>query len=105
MEKEDFKEECIQLFLEGKNYTEISKLTNHSRQYISNLIRNDIRVKEKLNKKIIKVSKLKNSSRCKISLSTDFLSKIGVSKDYKENDYIEVSIDEKSKTITIKKKN
>ena len=103
--KRDLKEKCIQLFLEGKNYTEIAKLTNCSRQYVSNLIKDDKRVKEKLNKKIIKVNKLKNTTRLKISISTDFLSKIGITKDYKKDDFVEISVNEKTKTITIKKLN
>lgn len=103
MKKEELKEKCVNLFLEGKNYTEIAKLTGYSRQYISKLIKEDERVKERLNKKIIKVNKLKNSSRFKLSLSTEFLSKIGISKDYKKSDYIEIKLNEKSKTITIKK--
>lgn len=103
--KRDLKEKCVQLFLEGKNYTEIAKLTNCSRQYVSNLIKDDKRVKEKLNKKIIKVNKLKNTTRLKISISTDFLSKIGITKDYKKDDFVEISVNEKTKTITIKKLN
>lgn len=103
--KRDLKEKCIQLFLEGKNYTEIAKLTNCSRQYVSNLIKDDKRVKEKLNKKIIKVNKLKNTTRLKISINTDFLSKIGITKDYKKDDFVEISVNEKTKTITIKKLN
>lgn len=103
--KRDLKEKCVQLFLKGKNYTEIAKLTNCSRQYVSNLIKDDKRVKEKLNKKIIKVNKLKNTTRLKISISTDFLSKIGITKDYKKDDFVEISVNEKTKTITIKKLN
>lgn len=104
MENEELKEQCVQLFLDGKNYTEIAKLTNHSRQYITKLIKDDVRTKEQLNKKIIKVSKLKNNSRCRVSLSTSFLGKIGISTDYKKDDYVELTVDENSKIITIKKK-
>ena len=63
MEKENLKEECIELFLDGKSYTEIAKLTNHSRNYIANLIRDDNRVKEKLNTRTVKVYKLKNKEQ------------------------------------------
>lgn len=101
----DLKEECIKLFLDGKNYIEIAELTNHSRNYIANLIRDDNRVKEKLNTRIVKVYKLKNSTRMKIPISTDFLSKIGISKDNNKDEYVEINLDEKNKTITIKKKN
>lgn len=105
MEKENLKEECIELFLDGKSYTEIAKLTNHSRNYIANLIRDDNRVKEKLNTRTVKVYKLKNCTRMKISISTDFLSKIGISKDNNKDEYVEINLDEENKTITIKKKN
>lgn len=105
MEKENLKEECVKLFLAGKNYTEIAKLTNYSRSYIANLIKDDNRVKEKLNTKTVKVYKLKNSTRMKIPISTDFLSKIGIDKDNKKEEYVEINLDEKNKSIIIKKNN
>lgn len=104
MEKEELKEKCIKLFLEGKNYIEIAKLTNRSRQYVSELIRDDERVKEKLNTRIVKVYKLKNRTRANIPIGIDFLSKIGINKDFNKTDHVEVKLDEKNKTITIKKK-
>ena len=48
MNKKELKEKCINMFLEGKTYTEIAKLTNWSRTYISRLIEDDERV---INKK------------------------------------------------------
>lgn len=105
MEEKKLKEKCIELFISGKNYTEIAKLTNHSRNYIANLIKNDERVKEKLNNRTVKVYKLKNSTRMKIPINTDFLSKIGISKDNNKDEYVEINLDEENKTITIKKKN
>ena len=104
MEKEELKEKCIKLFLEGKNYTEIAKLTNRSRQYVTKLIKDDERVKEKLNTKIVKVYKMKNNTRMKIPLSTYFLNKIGIDSNTAKNEYVEVRLDEKNKTIPIKKK-
>lgn len=104
MENKKLKEECINLFLSGKNYTEIAKLTNRSRQYVAELIKDDERVKEKLNTRVVKVYKLKNRARANISIGIDFLNKIGISKDFKKNDYVEVKVDEKNKIITIKKK-
>ena len=104
MEKKELKEKCIKMFLSGKNYTEIAKLTGYSRQYVTDLIKDDERVKEKLNTKIIKVYKMKNSTRMKIPVNTDFLNKIGISKDKIKDEYVEIKLDEKNKTITIKKK-
>lgn len=104
MEKKELKEKCIKMFLSGKNYTEIAKLTGYSRQYVTDLIKDDERVKEKLNTKIIKVYKMKNSTRMKIPVNTDFLNKIGISKDKRKDEYVEIKLDEKNKTITIKKK-
>ncbi len=103
MEKEKLKEECIKLFLSGKSYTEIAKLTNYSRQHVSNLIKNDKRIKEKLNNKTVKVYKLKNRSRMNIPINAEFLRKIGVSKNCEKEDFVEVHLDEKNKIITIKK--
>lgn len=104
MEKEDLKRKSIQLFLDGHNYTEIAKLTGYSRQYITELIKDDEKVKEKLNIRTVKVYKLKNRTRANISIGIDFLSKIGINKDFNKTDYVEVKLNEKNKTIIIKKK-
>lgn len=101
--KEELKEKCVQLYLGGKTYNEIGKLTNHSRNYVSNLIKDDIRIKEKKNIKTIKVYKLKRQKRMKITINTDFLEKIGISSDLKKDDYVDIFLDENNESIIIKK--
>lgn len=103
MEKEDLKRKSIQLFLDGHNYTEIAKLTGYSRQYISNLIKDDERVKEKLNKRIVKVYKYKNVTKATIPIGVDFLREIGIDSKSNNDDYVEIQLNKKDKTITIKK--
>ena len=104
MKSDKLREKCIKLFLVLNNYTQISEITNYSRQYITNLIKDDERIKEYLNKKIVKVYKFKNSTRMKVPISTDFLVKIGIDKNSKKDEYVEINIDEKAKEIIIKKK-
>lgn len=54
MDRKQLKEECIKLYLEGKTYTEIAKLTNWSRTFITKLIQDDQRIiKLKNTKKIL----------------------------------------------------
>ena len=101
-DKEIIKETAIKLFLEGKNYTEISKLTNCSRNYISNLIRNDERVKDRKNKTVLKVYKNQKTKKMRLTLSIDFLRKIGISKDTTVTDYVDVILDENNEQIIIK---
>ncbi len=47
MEKRELKKKCIELYLEGKTYTEIAKLTGWSRTFITDLIKNDEKIIEK----------------------------------------------------------
>ena len=101
--KEELKEKCIELYLSGKTYKEIGKLTDHSRNFVANLIKDDIRITEKKNIKTIKVYKLKSQKRMKITINTDFLAKIGISSDLKKDDYVDIFLDENNKSIIIKK--
>lgn len=101
--KEDLKEKCIKLYLSGKTYNEIGKLTDHSRNYVANLIKDDIRIKEKKNIKTIKVYKLKNRKRMNVLITTGFLSKIGISPNVEKDDFVDIFLDENNKSIIIKK--
>ena len=103
MEKEDLKNKCIELYLEGKTYTEIAKLTGWSRTFITNLIKNDEKIVEQKNKRIIKVYKRKNNNRMVIYIPTEFIENIGISKDITQSDYVDIFVDKKNKSITINK--
>lgn len=101
--REEMKEEAIKLYLEDKNYIEIAKIIGCSRNYVSNLIKEDTRVKSYKNKKIVKLYKKLNQSKITIPISLDYWQKIGVSKNPNIAENIEITVDEKKQIILIKK--
>lgn len=103
MDKKELKEKCINMFLEGKTYTEIAKLTNWSRTYISRLIEDDERVINKKNTRKIKVTKRKNRKQMVIYIPTEFIEKLGISNNKNINEYVNIILDEKAKNIKIQK--
>lgn len=103
MEKKELTEKCINLYLEGKTYEEIAKITNFSRTYVTKLISNDERIIKRKNTKKMKVCKRKDNNQMIVYIPTTFLTKIGLSKDKLKVEYVDISIDEKEKNITIKK--
>ena len=50
--KEEMKEQAIQLYTNGKNFIEIAKIIGCSRNYVSTLIKNDDRVQKYKNNRI-----------------------------------------------------
>lgn len=103
--REELKSKFVELYLQGKTMQEIAKLTSCSRNYVSNLIKDNKLVKDKRNKKTIKVYKLKNQNRMTVSINTEFLKKIGINNNQNNDEYVDVFVDEKNKIITIKKHN
>lgn len=103
MDTRKLKEQCICLFLQGKNVSEIAKLTGWSRTYVYNLIKNDKRFIESKNKKEVKVYKRKDNNQFSIYIPSIFLEKLGISHDTDKTEYVDLSYDEKSKSIIIKK--
>ena len=103
--REELKNKFVKLYLQGKTMQEIAKLTGCSRNFVSNLIKDNELVKDKKNKKTIKVYKLKTQRRMSIAINTDFLSKIGISINSNKDEYVDIEVNEKDKTITIKKHN
>ena len=102
MDKKRLKEDCIKLFLEGKNYAEIAKQTGWSRTFISKLIKDDERVKEKNNIKKIKVFKRKNGQMV-VYIPTKLLEDIGISRDINKSEHVNIKFDETYKKIIIEK--
>ena len=103
MDKNKFKEQCLQLFINGETLSEISKLTGKSRTYITNLIKDDenyINIKQ--NRKI-KVYKRKNYKQMTIHIPTEFIKGIGVTEDKNKTDFVNVFYDKEKKQIIIKK--
>ena len=103
MEKKELKEKCIELYLQGKTYSEIAKLTNWSRKYITDLIKNDKKIIEKNNVKKIKLYKRKDNKQIQIYIPTEFIKKLGISKDTFDIEYVDIYFDENNKNIVIKK--
>lgn len=101
--KDEMREQAIQLYLGGKNYIEIAKILSCSRNYVSNLIKDDMKVKEKQNNKVLKVYKNPNKGKKNLTIGIDLLSKIGIDKDNKSTDYVQVKLDERNNSLIIKK--
>lgn len=103
MDKKELKEKCINMYLQGKTFTEIAKLTGWSRTFITNLIKNDKRIINKRNITKIKVYKNKKTKRISLTLNKETLNKIGVSDDSYKDEYVNVLYDEKDNSIVIRK--
>ena len=103
MENKKLKEQCIQLFLEGKRYSEIAEKTGFSRTFITNLIKDDPRVMEEKNKKKLKVFKRKDNNQMTVYIPTSYLKKIGISSDKDKSEYVDIYLKEQDKTIILKK--
>lgn len=101
--KDLLKKKCIELYMQGKTMKEISNVVGYSRNYVGSLIKDDTRIKEYKNSKIVKIYKLKNRHQMNVPISVSFLKKIGVSDDCNITDYLDVSVNEDLKEITIKK--
>lgn len=102
-DREKMKDEAIKLFLKDKNYIEIASTLGCSRNYVSNLIKEDARVKNFKNKKIVKLYKKMNQSRITIPISLDFWQKIGISMNPNITENIEITVDEENQIILLKK--
>ncbi len=102
-DKEELKEKAIKLYLEGKKMQDIANILKCSRNYVGTIIKNDERIKQYRNKKVVKVFKYKNVNKMNIPISTDFLKKIGISNNIEQVDFVELQVDEEKKIITIKK--
>lgn len=104
MDRENLKEKCLNMYLnENKTLEEIAELTGWSRTYITNLMKDDARYKEKKNNRKLKVYKRKTTNQMLIYITTEFIEKLGISKDSKKSEYVDVSFDENTKSIIIKK--
>ena len=101
--KEKLKEQAIQLYMKGKTYMEISEVLGCSRNYVSELIRDDERIKQLHNQKILKVYKNPNKGKKNLTIGIDLLSKIGISTEYSSTDYVKVSLDKESQQLIIRK--
>ncbi len=101
--KEEMKEQAIQLYTNGKNFIEIAKIIGCSRNYVSTLIKNDDRVQKYKNNRIVKLYKKERKSTIILPISLEYWEKIGISKNPDIDEKVEVQVDEKNKVILIKK--
>lgn len=103
-ERKELKEKCLKMYLnEHKTLEEIAKLTGWSRTFVTNLIKNDERFIEEKNTKKIKVSKTRTRKQMVIYIPTEFIEKLGISSDVNKTEYVDISVDEDNKIVTIKK--
>lgn len=103
MDKTELKEQCIQLYLEGKTYVEIEKLTGWSRTSIANLIQDDKRVIDKKNTKITKVYKRQDNKQMSIYIPTEYLEALGITSNNDIEEYVEINCNKNEKTLIIRK--
>lgn len=101
--KEEIKEQAIIYYLEGKTLIEISELLRCSRNYLGTLIKDDERIIKYRNQTTNKVRKMKNRAQIDISIPTNYWEKIGILKNSKIDDYVDIKVDEIEKKITIQK--
>lgn len=102
-EKKEIKNEAVKLFLEGFNFTQVGNELGYSRQFITNLIKDDPRIQEKRSCTTIKVYKNRKNKKMRLGLSNSFLYEIGIDMDCLKVDYVDVFLDKEKKQIVIKK--
>ncbi len=101
--KEELKEKAIELYSNGNSYIEIAQIMGCSRNYISELIRDDERIKLIHSQKILKVYKNPNNSKKHLTIGINLLCEIGISPDCSNTEYVIVSLDKKNGQLIIKK--
>lgn len=101
--KDKMKETAVDLYLKGKNYSEIAKLLNCSRNYVSTLIRDDEQVKRKQDETILKVDKNYKTKKMRLTLSINYFNAIGISENPLNEDFVNVYLDRENEQIIIKK--
>ena len=94
MKNNELRNKFIDLYL-NKNMSvkQIAEKTGHSRQYITNLIQDNVNVQSRKNKKIISVYKYKNANKMNVYIPISFLKSIGISPDTDVKDYVDVTLD------------
>lgn len=102
-ERKEIQKVAVKLFLEDFNYTEIGEQLGYSRQFITNLIKDDPRIQEKRNHSTIKVYKNCKNKKMRLGLSSSFLCEIGINKDCSQVDYVDVFLNKEKREIIIKK--
>lgn len=102
---EELKERCIQLYLDNNNYTDISKITGYSRKYITDLIKDDVRVVNKQKIRTIKVHKRRDRKGLYIPVPVKFIKEIGVNDNLKIDEYVDITVNKNDNSIIIKRHN
>ncbi len=102
--KNEMKEQAVLLYLKGKTYIDIAEIIGCSRNYVSNLIKNDERVVKKQNLKVLKIHNSTPTTKKSLTIGINVLNKIGISRNNDIEEYVELLIDESNKQILIKKK-
>lgn len=100
--KENLKEQAIELYLKDNNYIQIAKILGCSRNYISNLIKDDIRIKNKKNKKTLKVYKSQHGKK-HLTIGIEILNNIGISNNIMLDEYVDILVDKENGQIVLTK--
>lgn len=103
MDKNELKEKFMKLYLDGKNYSEIGKLTGWSRTFVTKLIEKDPRIIEVKNKKTVKIYKRKDNHQFQLYIPNEFIRKLGITADTDSVEYMDIYLDEENKNIILKK--
>ncbi len=103
--KEYLKEQAIELYLKNNTYVQIAKILGCSRNYISDLIKDDIRIKSKKNKKTLKVYKSQHTGKKHLTIGIELLNNIGISNNVLLDEYVDVLVDSKNGQIVLTKHN
>lgn len=101
-EKEVLREKFVELYSNGKNVSQISLETGYSRKFITGLLKGDCSSEDALHKKI-KVYKRSDNHQMSVYIPTPFLTKIGISQNVKDVDFVDVLLSKDSNEIIIKK--
>lgn len=103
-EKEKLQKKFVGMYLEEKkSIKNIAEITGYSRMFVSNLINQDNKVQEQRNKKKIKLYKHKNAKKISVFIPINFWRKIGIDKNAKSIDYVDIQLDELNNQIIIKR--
>lgn len=103
MDKNELREHCINMFINGISLSKMAENIGKSRTYITNLIKDDERYKSYKQNRKIKVYKRKHYKQMTIHIPTEFIKGIGVTDDKNRKEFVNVFYDKNANQIIITK--
>lgn len=95
----DLKINAKNLYNDGMTMQQIADKYGCSRQYISQLLKNEEKRQLKHDKRTIKIYKYKNSNKMHIYIPISYLKAIGITKNFDE-EFVNIELDEDKIIIT-----